>query len=29
MTIAAAIRFVLDRFHALDPDGSGASAGKP
>jgi cytidylate kinase len=28
MTIAAAIRFVLDRFHALGPDGSEANAGK-
>jgi cytidylate kinase len=29
MTIAAAIRFVLDRFHALGPDGSEVHAGKP
>jgi cytidylate kinase len=29
MTIAAAIRFVLDRFHASGPEGDEAHAGKP
>ena len=29
MTIAAAVRFVLDRFHALGPDDTEAAAGKP
>jgi 3-phosphoshikimate 1-carboxyvinyltransferase len=29
MTIAAAVRFVLDRLHAVGPDGNEAHAGKP